>query len=316
MGLVEDEDQLRLVQVAHLRQLFEQLRQQPQQEGGIELGLEHELVGGKDADHAAAVVIDPHDVGQFQGRLTEEVLAAILRQAQHRPLDRSDGLRADQAVLGGDVLALLGHQAKQGAQVVHVQQQQATVVGQLEHDVEHAGLGVVQLEDARQQGRAHLADRGAHRVTQLAVQVPENGRAGGRCVVGHADLGGALEQVLGAGAGHRQAGHIALHIGQEHRHAQPREALGQGHQGHGLAGTGGAGHQAVAVAEFRQQGDGHIVGDAFAEQNRIHGPALVVNSPMLTAGGDGPKVGLPGPWRRRYSACLFRTQCHQCPFLS
>ena len=48
-------------------------------------------------------------------------------------------------------LALLGNQAEQGAQVVHVQQQQAAVVGQLEYDVEYPGLGVVQFEDARQQ---------------------------------------------------------------------------------------------------------------------------------------------------------------------
>ncbi|KAG1549347.1 hypothetical protein G6F50_013364 [Rhizopus delemar] len=111
-------------------------------------------------------------------------------------------------------------------------------------------------------------------MAELAEEIPENGRAGGRGIVGQADLCGTLQQVFGTGAGHGQAGYIALHIGQEHRHSQPREAFGQGHQGHRLAGAGGAGHQTVAVAEFRQQGDGNIVGNAFAEQNRIHGPAL------------------------------------------
>ena len=42
-------------------------------------------------------------------------------------------------------------------------------------------------------------------------------------------------------------------------------------QTHGFARTGRAGHQAVPVAQPRQQGDGDIVGDAFAEQDRIHG---------------------------------------------
>jgi hypothetical protein len=88
-----------------------------------------------------------HDVGS-PARLAEEAFAAVLRQAQQAALDGGDRLRADQAVLGGDVLALLGHQAEQGAQVFQVEQQQAAVVGQLEHDVEHAGLGVVQFEDA------------------------------------------------------------------------------------------------------------------------------------------------------------------------
>jgi di/tricarboxylate transporter len=38
VGLVEEEHQLRLVEVADLRQLLEQLGQQPQQEGGVERG--------------------------------------------------------------------------------------------------------------------------------------------------------------------------------------------------------------------------------------------------------------------------------------
>src|SRR5690606_25776992 len=155
--LVEDEHQLRLFQIADFRQLLEQLRQQPQQEGGVQARLQDQLRGGEDADHAAAVVVDPHDVGQVQRRLAEELLAAVLLQAQQGALDRGDGRGADQAVGGRYLLAFPGHQVEQGAQVVQVQQQQAAVVGQLEHDVQDAGLGVVQLQDARQQGGAHLA---------------------------------------------------------------------------------------------------------------------------------------------------------------
>ncbi|MNM83248.1 hypothetical protein D3C81_953030 [compost metagenome] len=216
-------------------------------------------------------MVDAHDVGQLQGRLAEEGFAAVLRQAQQRALDRRHRLRADQPVFGGDVLAFFGHQVEQGAQIVQIEQQQATVVGQLEHDVEHAGLGVVQFKNAREQGRAHLADRGADRVAELAVQVPEHHRAGRCGVVRHADVGRALGQLLAAVACDRKAGHVALHVGQEHRHAQAREPFGQRHQGHRLAGAGRAGHQAVAVAETREQGDGDVVGDAFAEQDRVHG---------------------------------------------
>jgi len=281
--LVEDEDQLRLLQVAHFRQFLEQLGQQPQQEGRVQARLEDQLRGGEDADHPAAVVVDAHDVGQFQRRFAEELLAAVLRQAQQRTLDRRHRLRADQPVLGGHVLALLGHQVEQGAQVVKIEQQQAAVVGQLEHDVEHPGLGVVEFEDARQQGRPHLADRGPHRVAELAVQVPEHHRAGGRGIAGHADVGGALGQLLAAVAGHGQAGHVTLHVGQEHRHAQPREALGQGHQRHRLAGAGGAGHQAMAVAEARKQGDGDVVGDALADQDGVHAVLPDVRGWILAA---------------------------------
>ncbi len=216
-------------------------------------------------------MVDAHDVGQLQCRLAEELLAAVLRQPQQGALDGSYRLGTDQPILGGNVLALLGHQAQQGTQVVQVQQQQATVVGQLEHDVQHAGLGVVQLEDARQQGGAHLADGGAHRVALLAVQVPEHHGAGARSIAVHADLRRALGQLLAAVTGHGQAGHVTLHVGHEHRYAQPREALGQSHQGHRLAGAGGAGHQAVTVAKTREQGDGDVVGDAFAKQDGVHG---------------------------------------------
>jgi hypothetical protein len=49
-------------------------------------------------------------------------------------------------------------------------------------------------------------------------------------------------------ARHGQAGDVALHVGHQHRHAQAREAFGQHQQRHRLAGAGGAGDQAVAVA--------------------------------------------------------------------
>ena len=185
----------------------------------------------------------------------KKCVAAFLLDPQQRALDRADRLRADQAVRGGNVLALVADQAEQRAQVVQVEQQQAAVVGELEHDVEHARLGVVEFEDARQQGRAHLADGGAHGMAELAVQVPEDRRCAFVAVIRDADLGDARLQLVARRARHGQAGDVALHVGQEHRHADPREAFGQRHQRHRLAGAGGAGDQAVAVAVFRKQHD-------------------------------------------------------------
>ncbi|MNN17762.1 hypothetical protein D3C81_1309560 [compost metagenome] len=43
---------------------------------------------------------------------------------------------------------------------------------------------------------------------------------------------------------------VALDIGGEHRDAGIAETFGQMLQGHGLAGTGGAGDQPVAVGQF------------------------------------------------------------------
>jgi hypothetical protein len=44
--------------------------------------------------------------------------------------------------------------------------------------LQHAGLGLVQVEHAGQQQRAHVGDGGAHRVALLAEDVPQRGRAG------------------------------------------------------------------------------------------------------------------------------------------
>jgi hypothetical protein len=74
-------------------------------------------------------------------------------------------------------LALSPTYWQHGAQVFHVQHQQALVVGDLEHQVQHPGLGLVERQHARQQQRAHVADGGAHRVTLFAKHVPQRGRA-------------------------------------------------------------------------------------------------------------------------------------------
>jgi hypothetical protein len=75
-------------------------------------------------------------------------------------------------------LRVVAHVLQHGAQVLHVQQQQAVVVGDLEHQVQHPGLRLVERQHARQQQRAHVADGGAHRVALLAEHVPQRGRAG------------------------------------------------------------------------------------------------------------------------------------------
>ncbi len=60
-------------------------------------------------------------------------------------------------------------------------------------------------------------------------------------------------QLLGVVAGLADAGEVALDVGHEDRHADLREILGQGLQGHGLAGAGGAGDEAVPVGHAGQQ---------------------------------------------------------------
>ncbi len=53
--LVEQEHELRLIEIADFGQLFEQLGQHPQQERGVEARRIHQLLGGENVDDAAPV---------------------------------------------------------------------------------------------------------------------------------------------------------------------------------------------------------------------------------------------------------------------
>jgi hypothetical protein len=54
-----------------------------------------------------------------------------------------------------------------GAQILGIEQQQAVVVGDLEHQLQHAFLGIVQVQHARQQQRAEIGHGGPHRMALL-----------------------------------------------------------------------------------------------------------------------------------------------------
>ncbi len=104
MRLVEEEHQLRLVEIAHLGKLLEQLGEQPQQEGGVELRILHQLVGGQDVDDAAAVAVLLHQVVDVERGLAEELRAALVLQDQQLALHRAHGGGGDVAVFGADFL--------------------------------------------------------------------------------------------------------------------------------------------------------------------------------------------------------------------
>ena len=96
-------------------------------------------------------------------RLAEELGAALVFQDQQLALHRADGGGGDVAVLGADLLGVLGQVGQKLAQILKVDEtvrigvaQLRIVVGELEGDVDHAFLDVVEIEHARQQQRPHL----------------------------------------------------------------------------------------------------------------------------------------------------------------
>ncbi len=70
-------------------------------------------------------------------------------------------------------------------------------------------------------------------------------------------------------AGLADAGEVAFDVGGEDRDADAAERLGDDLQGDGLAGAGGAGHQAVAVGEGGQQDELILGVGLFCDQHRL-----------------------------------------------
>ena len=266
MRLVEEEHQLGFVEVAGLGQVLEQLGKHPEQEGRIQLRLEDQLVGGENADDAAPGHVLAHEVGQIERGFAEEMIGAGFLQRQQGALDRGQRGGADQSVLFRNDLGVLRGKVEHGAQILEVEQQQALVVGASEHDLEHALLGIVEFEQAAEQMRTHFGNRGANRMAQLAVDVPEHDRIGVRAPV-NAELVDARLEPVAHGAGLRQAGEVALDVGEKDRHAKLGKSFSQQHQTDRFSGAGGAGDHAVAIGVACVEPDSLV---ALADQDIVH----------------------------------------------
>ena len=165
------------------------------------------------------------------------------------PIDAAETL----PYCGGERLRVLAHVLNQRAQVLEIEEQQPVVVRDLEDEREHRGLRVVQVEQAGQEQRPHLGDGRARRVTGFAEDVPEHDGRAGELEILQAELRGALGYLRQVAAGHGDSREIALHVGEKDRHADPRQALCQHLQRHGLARARRTGDQAMAVRHLRQQ---------------------------------------------------------------
>ena len=89
----------------------------------------------------------------------KNAVAALLLELQQAALDRADARRGDVAVAGLVLRRVVGDVLQHRAQVLEVEQQQAVVVGDLEDELEHAFLRLVEVEQAGEQQRSHLARR-------------------------------------------------------------------------------------------------------------------------------------------------------------
>ena len=235
--------------------MLEQLRQHPQQKGRIQLGRIHQLVGGEYVDDAAALAVGLHEVVHVEHRLAEKNIAALLLDFKQRALHGADRGRRDVAVFGGEILCVVADILQHRAQILGVEQQQAAIVSDFEHEGEHTLLGVVEIEQAPQQQRPHAGNGCAHRMARLAVDIPEHRRAGRQLRFRQIERGKTLLHLRRIAAGGGQPREVAFDVGHEHRYADIRKTFRQHLQRHRFAGAGGARDQAVAVGQRRQQTD-------------------------------------------------------------
>ena len=297
--LVEEEHQLRLLDVADLGKVVEQVGQQPHQERREDRGPVLEVGQLHQGDQPLAVGRGPQEVAGLELRLAEERVRALVGErdqlAQDHPCCRAgettEVLEVGLALVGGEVL---DHLAKVG----EVQQRQPGLVGVVEDQPERGLLGLVEPEHLRQQGRP---ERGHRHPQRDAGALAADGEVLHRETLGApllAHRGRALDDLRVLLAGRRQPGEVALDVRGEDRDAGGGELLGEELQGLRLAGAGRTGHETVPV-EHRERdpngyaGQGGLVQHQAAELER----RTLEGVPGGHRGADrGPGPGLvPGP---------------------
>ena len=159
------------------------------------------------------------------------------------------------ADIGGELRRILAAEVEHQAQILDVDEQQVIVVGNAEHDVEHARLCVVESEQSGKELRSHGRNGGTHGIALFAKDVPESHGARLELRILDAELGTTLLDEARHGACLADAAQVALHVGHEARHTGLAECLGQHLQRNGLARTCGTCNKAMAVTHLPYQMD-------------------------------------------------------------
>src|SRR5690554_5336719 len=172
MGFVEEENQLRLIEIAHLRERFIKVVQQLQQEGGVYPRGVHQLIGSQDVDHPFAL-LGLDKIGYLQIRFPEKLVGSLVLQPHQPALDGTDARRGDIAVFGGELFSVLADELQHLPQILQVDQQQVVVVGNPKRHRENRSLGFVEVEQSLQQQGTYGGDGGAHGVALFSKHVPK-----------------------------------------------------------------------------------------------------------------------------------------------
>ena len=251
--LIEEEHHSGLFQIAHLRQLFEELGEHPEQEGGVNGGTLDQPRTGEDVYVPPAVPVGADPVEDVQGGLAEDLLPAFVLKGQERALDGADAGGGDVAVAHGEFGAVVAHELEHGAQVLQIKEQKAVVIRYPENDAQYARLDVGESEKPGQQRGAHVGHGDADGVAGLAEDIPEACGISGIFKAFNAKTRDALAHIPAVLSGLAHAGDVPLDVREKNGYAQVGEGLRQHLHGDGLAGAGSAGDEPVAVRHIRKK---------------------------------------------------------------
>jgi len=193
------------------------------------------------------VAVRLHQVIEIESRLSQKLVSALLLQGKQPALDGADAGSGNVAVLRLELFGIVAHVLQHGLQVFEVKQQQAVVIRDLERQSEHAGLCIVEVEQAAEEQGAHLGGGGADGVALLAKHIPASRRISAKGEILELEFLNSLGDFGIVPAWLADAREIALHIRCEHRHAKAAEVFGHHLQGDRLARPRGTRHQAVTV---------------------------------------------------------------------
>ena len=186
---------------------------------------------------------------------------------------------------------MIGRELQHCAKVLEIEQQQAVVVGELEHQREHALLRGIQVEQAAEEQRTEIGDGRAHRIAAAPEDVPEDDRRRGPVRLGETDGLQPIAHLRRGGSGCRHARQVALDIGEKDGYADQGEAFGEHLQRDGLAGAGCAGDEPVPVGEHRPKRD-VAAGGRSPEHKRFTHRRLSAFGFRLSALSRGPRIDL------------------------
>ena len=258
VGLIEEEYQFGQFQITHFGQLGVEFTQQPEQKRRIKLGIQHQLIGSQHI-HDAASAFRLKEIEHVERRLAKELLGTFSFQSQEGTLDGTHTHRSDGSVCSSELLCIFRHIIQHHPQVLHINEEQASVVSNLENYIQDAGLGLVQSQKARQELRSHIRDGSSQRMALLTIHIKEACRATMELRIFDAEFRTAfLNETthLSRLANSRQ---VTFHVSHETRDTCLTERFGQHLQGHRLTRTRSTSNQSMSVGHFSNHVDGAII---------------------------------------------------------